>query len=133
LLCADEESGDMTVSSDELLELERGFWTGDADFYKANADTECLVAFPGMAAAMGNADLAATVTDPKRWKSVEMDVKGMVQPGTDVAVLTYEAHAMRNDGEPYEALVSSGYVRRLDGWKLMFHSQAPLDRGKKAA
>ncbi|MER2533988.1 MAG: hypothetical protein ABTQ31_02355 [Rhizobiaceae bacterium] len=118
----------MTVSSDELLELERGFWTGDADFYKANADTECLVAFPGMSAAMANSDLADTVKDPKRWTSVEMDVKGMVQPGTDVAMLTYEARAERKGGEPYAALVSSGYVRRLDGWKLMFHSQVPLDK-----
>lgn len=123
----------MTVSNEELLELERGFWTGDAEFYKANADTECLVAFPGMTAAMGNADLAATVKDPKRWKSVDMDVKGVVQPGTDVAVLTYEAHAQRKNGEPYDALVSSGYVRRLDGWKLMFHTQAPLEAGSKAA
>lgn len=123
----------MTVSKEELLELEQGFWNGDSDYYKDHADTECLVAFPGMAAAMANAALAETVKEPNRWKSVDMEVKGLVQPGTDVAVLTYEAHAMNRDGQPYDALVSSGYVRRLEGWKLMFHSQTPLGEGQKAA
>lgn len=48
----------MTVNKKELLDLEKGFWTGDATYYAANADAECLVAFPQMAQAMSNADLA---------------------------------------------------------------------------
>jgi hypothetical protein len=70
--------------------------------------------------------LAATVKDPDRWHSLSMDLKGMVEPGIDVVMLTYEAHATREGGEPYAALVSSGYVHRADGWKLMFHCQTPL-------
>jgi hypothetical protein len=41
-------------------------------------------------------------------------------------MLSYEAHATREGGESYAALVSSGYVHRADGWKLMFHGQTPL-------
>jgi hypothetical protein len=41
-------------------------------------------------------------------------------------LLTYRASAVRGNGEPYEARVSSGYVRRNGGWKLMFHAQMPL-------
>lgn len=41
-------------------------------------------------------------------------------------LLSYEAHAVREGGEPYNALVSSGYVKRGDGWKMMFHAQTPL-------
>lgn len=33
---------------------------------------------------------------------------------------------MRANGELYHALVSTGYVRRGDGWKMAFHSQTPL-------
>ena len=44
-----------------------------------------------------------------------------------MAILSYEAHATRSNGEPYSALVSTGYAKRDDGWKMMFHQQTPLD------
>jgi hypothetical protein len=36
------------------------------------------------------------------------------------------AKARRPTGEPYQALVSSAYVRRGEGRKLAFHQQTPL-------
>src|SRR4051794_15966241 len=62
------DSKRITASKTELLELEKGFWTGDAAYYAANVDAECLVAFPRMAQAMDNADLAKTATNPNRWR-----------------------------------------------------------------
>jgi hypothetical protein len=120
----------MMASEKELLEIEKGFWTLGEAYYKAHADKECLVAFPGMARAMSNIDLAVTAKNPNRWRDLTMDVKGMVEPGSDVVMLTYEAHATREGGEPYAALVSTGYVRRANGWKMMFHSQTPLRNGQ---
>jgi len=117
----------MTVNKKELLDLEKGFWTGDAAYYAANADAECLVAFPQMAQAMSNADLAKTARKPNRWRDLDIDVKGMVEPGSDIVMLTYEAHATRENGEPYAALVSTGYVHRANGWKMMFHSHTPME------
>ncbi|MEO5755304.1 MAG: hypothetical protein ABIQ51_00460 [Mesorhizobium sp.] len=121
----------ITASKKELLELEEGFWTGDSAFYAANVDTDCLVAFPKMAQAMSNADLAETASKPNRWRDLKIDLKGMVEPGSDIVMLTYEAHATRENGEPYAALVSTGYVHRVNGWKMMFHSQTPLDTTAK--
>ncbi|RUY43779.1 hypothetical protein EN981_20515 [Mesorhizobium sp. M7A.F.Ca.CA.001.13.2.1] len=117
----------MTASKAELLELEKGFWTGDSAYYAANADTECLVAFPQMAQAMDNADLAKTAAKPNRWRNLQMDLKGIIEPGSDIIMLTYEARATRENGEAYAALVSTGYVHRANGWKMMFHSQTPLE------
>ena len=34
-------------------------------------------------------------------------------------------------GEAYAALVSTGYVHRVNGWKMMFHSQTPLEPAAK--
>jgi len=124
-------SKQITANKQELLDLERAFWTGDSTFYAANADTECLVAFPKMAQAMTNADLAKTATKPNKWRDLDIKMKGMVEPGSDIVMLTYEAHATREDGEPYAALVSTGYVHRADGWKMMFHSQTPMDAAAK--
>ncbi len=122
----------MTANKEELLELEKGFWTGDAGFYAANADAECLVAFPGMAQTMSNAELSKTAAKPNRWRDLEIEIKGMVEPGSDIVMLTYEAHATRENGDPYAALVSTGYVHRVNGWKMMFHSQAPLEAAAKS-
>ncbi|MER8954055.1 hypothetical protein NKH98_15190 [Mesorhizobium sp. M0833] len=116
----------MMANKNELLDIERGFWSGDADYFKANADTECLVAFPQMARVMSNTDLAETATDPNRWRDLDIDLKGIIEPGSDIVMLTYEARATRQNGEAYAALVSTGYVHRVNGWKMMFHAQTPL-------
>ncbi|RWB06628.1 MAG: hypothetical protein EOQ39_17185 [Mesorhizobium sp.] len=121
------DSKRITAGKAELLELEKGFWTGDAAYYAANVDTECLMAFPQMAQAMDNADLAKTATKPNRWRDLKIDLKGIIEPGSDIIMLTYEAHATRENGEPYVALVSTGYVHRVNGLKMMFHSQTPLE------
>ncbi|OHV60789.1 hypothetical protein LCM4576_32920 [Mesorhizobium sp. LCM 4576] len=120
----------ITANRQELLELEKGFWTGDSAYYQANVDVECLVAFPQMAQAMTNAELAATASKPNRWRDLDIKLKGMVEPGSDIVMLTYEARATRENGEPYAALVSTGYVHRADGWKMMFHAQTPIDAAR---
>jgi hypothetical protein len=118
----------VTADIDELLVLERAFWTGDAAFFEENTDSECLVAFsPDMAGVMGNKDLADTAKDGNRWKALEIELKGTLQPSNDVAMLTYEARATRANGEAYAALVSTGYVRRGGNWRMMFHQQTPLE------
>ena len=117
----------ITANKEELLEIERGFWTGDSAYYEANADVECLVAFPQMAQAMTNADLTKTATKPNKWRDLDIKLKGMVEPGSDIVMLSYEARATRENGESYAALVSTGYVHRADGWKMMFHAQTPMD------
>jgi ketosteroid isomerase-like protein len=111
----------------ELLELEKGFWTGGPEFYRAHADARCLVAFGDMASALALDDLVATVKSGPRWQDPDLKVKGFIEPTEGMALLTYEAHAKRKDGsKSYAAVVTSGYVRRSDGWKLAFHQQTPL-------
>jgi len=116
----------MASKRDELLALEKGFWTGDSAYYKQHADSACLVAFPGMSEVMDRADLAATATNPHRWRDLKIDLKGCLEPTDGMIILSYEAKALRENGEAYEALVSSAYVKRSDGWKMVFHAQTPL-------
>jgi len=115
----------MSNTADTLLAIEHGFWTGDEAYFRANTDNDCLVAFAEMAGVMANRDLAATAKNPNRWKDLEMELKGLLEPSDGVALLTYDAKAVRENGEPYAALVSTGHVRRDDGWKMVFHAQAP--------
>lgn len=112
---------------DDILALERSFWNADSAFFAANTDANCMLALPSMAGTATNEELAATASNPTRWTSVEIELKGWVDPLPGMMLIVYEANAVRDTGEPYTALVSSGYVRRDDGWKLMFHSQSPTE------
>ncbi|HEX6994871.1 MAG TPA: hypothetical protein VF339_12070 [Gammaproteobacteria bacterium] len=114
---------------DELLALEEGFWTGNADYYRDHVDDRCLTAFVEMAGIFGKDEIARTVGDGVRWQDVQLSPKGLVVPTDDFALVTYEASATRGNGVPYRALVSSGYVRRAGTWKLAFHQHTPLRSG----
>jgi hypothetical protein len=112
-------------TQDALLEIERRFWSGDAEFYRKNVDERCLIAFLEMAGVESNEEIAGSVKDGVRWAEVKLEVKGFLEPSPDVALFTYDATATRSGGEPYAALVSSGYVRRGGAWKMVFHQQTP--------
>jgi hypothetical protein len=111
---------------DDLLAMERQLWSGGKAEYRRTLDESCLLAFTEMAGVSGRDEIAEQA-GASRWHDLEIRVEGFLQPTNDVVLLTYRARAARGDkGEPYEALVSSGYVRRNGGWKLMFHQQTPL-------
>jgi hypothetical protein len=117
----------MNAVEKDLLALERQFWTGDSVFYEQNVDSSCLIAFNrDMAGVMSNKEIAATVKDGARWQDLKIEIKGLVAPTGDTAILSYEAGAKRANGERYAALVSSGYAKRDGRWKMVFHQQAPL-------
>jgi hypothetical protein len=117
----------MAKISKELMAIEKDFWTGGEAYYKEHVDRECLVAFPEMAGAMGNAEIAASAKEGRRWRDLKIDPVDEVNPSGDVAIITYNVTATKQDGEPYAALVSTGYVKRPGGWKMMFHAQTPRE------
>lgn len=116
----------MPVLKETIYELERGFWTGGADFYRENADDTCLVVFPGMVRVLSNAELAETVSSGPRWQDLQIEPKALIRPAPGVAIIAYEASARRGDEPRYRVAVSSGYVDRSGLWKLAWHQHTPL-------
>jgi hypothetical protein len=108
-----------------LLAIEEQFWTGGPAIYHRHADDRCLVVFAEMAKILSRDDIADTA-GKGRWKKVSLKPKALLELNDGVAILSYEGSAERKDGKPYRAHVSSGYVKRPDGWKLAFHQQTPL-------
>ena len=120
------------ILEDQLYDIERQFWTGGAETYRAHADEKCLTIFPEMAALLDREQIARSVGEKSageggRWRDVAMTRKGMIHPARTVAIISYEATAQRSDGRPYRALVSTAYVRRGPDWKMTFHQQTPLE------
>jgi hypothetical protein len=112
---------------EDLIALERQFWSSKPEAYLRNADDECLIAFPQMARVMGREEMA-DMAEEGRWSDLSIDRKGLLELSQDVTIFTYEAKARRSDGQPYHALVSSAYVRRNGSWKLAFHQQTPIQK-----
>jgi hypothetical protein len=111
---------------DDLLELERGFWTGGADYYRQHLDDVCLTAFTEMAGAFKKEEIARMITDADRWRDLRLEPKGFLEPVPGIAILTYTVGAARKNGDPYAAAVTSGYVMRNGAWKMVLHQQTPL-------
>ena len=109
----------------DLMSIERTFWTGGPEAYEDHADDKCLVVFADMANTMSRQDIAKTA-EKGRWEHVALEPKGLAELDDASAVVTYECTAERKDGRAYHALVSSAYVKRRDGWKLAFHQQTPM-------
>ncbi|MGE0397455.1 MAG: hypothetical protein AB7T06_12085 [Kofleriaceae bacterium] len=123
----ERELREVCCMKDELLAIERALWSGGPEAYRRHVDDECLVAFTAMAGVKRRDEVAASVEGGPRWRDLEMELQGLLTPTETVAILTYRARAVRGNDERYSALVSSAYVRRQDGWKLIFHQQTPLD------
>lgn len=109
----------------ELLKKEQDLWSGGPAEYRHTLDDDCLVAFTEMAGVQERDKIAAMVGEGARWRDVDIEIEGLLQPTADVSILTYHVTAVRAN-EPYEARVSSGYVNRDGDWRLMFHQQTPL-------
>jgi hypothetical protein len=109
----------------DLMAIERTFWTGGPEAYEDHADDRCLVVFSELASVMSRDEIAKTA-EQGRWSDVALTPKGVAQLADTSAVITYECSAAREDGRPYHALVSSAYVKRTDGWKLAFHQQTRM-------
>jgi hypothetical protein len=114
---------------DELFEIEEGFWLKGEDYFLAHVDDQCLLAFPTMPDFHGvhsREEVAATAKQPNRWSDLKMTNRQLVQPGEDVAIISYRIDATKADGKPYAALIGSAYAKRGDGWKLTFHQHSAL-------
>lgn len=111
---------------DNLLSIEQMLWTGGPEAYRRHLDDKCLLAFAQMAGVSSREEVAGMVEDSERWRDLDMEVQGVLQPAPNMAILTYRARAVRGEDEPYQALVSNAYARRDDAWKLVFHQQTPI-------
>ena len=121
---------------EDLYAIEEGFWLRGQDHFLAHVDDTCLLAFPQMGEMHGvhsREEVAATATMANRWRDLTMSRRHLLRPDDGVAIISYRADVKRADGLPYEALISSAYVRRSEGWKLAFHQHSPVEKAEGTA
>lgn len=118
------------MTAHEAERLEREGWEalasgGDAAraFYERVLDDDAVMLFPGGMRLDDRAAIVKSMGGPP-WSRHELEDVRVATPSGDVAVVTYGAVAER-EGQAYSALMSSVYVRREDGWRLVLHQQTP--------
>lgn len=86
-----------------------------------------------MAGTFNKDDIARMISDTARWRDLDLEVKGCLEPAAGLAILAYVAKAMRMNNDTYAAAVTSAYVKRNGAWKMVLHQQTPLPAGKAAS
>jgi hypothetical protein len=115
---------------DELIALEQQGWealstSGEAAraFYDQVLDERVVMLLPGGMVLDDRATIVESMSG-QPWSRYALEDLRTLRPTPDSGVVAYGVVATR-DGQEYSALMSSVYVRREDGWKLVFHQQTP--------
>jgi hypothetical protein len=116
----------MTKTTDEVVAIERGFWTmaTDPGYFKQNMADEAL----SVIEPLGFVEKAQAVAWPAEapWQNVEMLDLIARETGPDCVILAYHGRAQRDGADkPYQGSIASTYCR-IDGrWRLVLTSHQP--------
>jgi Domain of unknown function (DUF4440) len=112
------------VLLDTLLELERELATGGGDTYRRLLRPDAIVIVPGQA--LDAEATARSIDESPGWDEVALEDGRVLELADGVALLTYRFSGRRGEDFAYAALMTSGWTRGDDGWRLAFHQQTPL-------
>ena len=107
---------------DELLQIERELGAGPGEPYRRHLADEAVVVVPG--AVLDREACADAMDQSPGWDEREITGARTIPLGDDAALLTYRWRSRRGE-TTYDAQMSSVYVRRGGGWRLVLHQQTP--------
>jgi uncharacterized protein (TIGR02246 family) len=116
----------MTRATDEVLELERQFWTraDDPDHFRSSYADEGLTVLEPMG--FIGKDQAVKMVADRPWNEVEMEDVEIREVTPDVVIVAYHGTGRRDgDKEPYRGSIASTYVRQDGRWQLALTAHQP--------
>ncbi|MFW7414615.1 nuclear transport factor 2 family protein [Demequina sp. SO4-18] len=117
-----------THEEEQLVALETHGWealtNGHArEFYDDVLTEDAVMVFPF--GVMERDDAIDGMAESRRWQDYELEDVTVHDLGSGVAVVAYRVRARRVEEPPFEAMLSSTYMRSSDGWRMMLHQQSP--------
>jgi hypothetical protein len=115
----------------DLLRLEHAGWTALSDgtggeFY-GSIMTENAVMVLADGSVLDRDAVVASLDDAPAWSAYEISDERLVEMGPDAAAFVYRGRAFRaSGGPPFDALMSSVYVRADGRWRLALYQQTPV-------
>ncbi len=121
----------MTRTTDEVVAIERGFWTTatDPSYFTENMADEALSVIEPLGFVEKTQAVAWPAETP--WQNVEMLDVIAREIGPDCVILAYHGRAERDGADkPYQGSIASTYCR-IDGqWRLVLTSHQPWTPSK---
>jgi len=124
----------MSTSTDEIVQVEKGFWSrsNDAAYFAANiADDAVTVIEP-----MGFIEKPMAVESTKGAEPfTEVEFKDVIvrEIAPNVAMLVYHGQGARAGGKPYHGSICSVYVKRDGRWQSVLSAHQPWKAGEAGA
>ena len=116
------------TDADDLWAFERRFWLEGSATYERHLATDARLVFPLPTGVLDRAAMLDALRDAPRWRAVRFVLPYVIALGADAALLVYAVEAVHDaDPDAYEALCTSAYRRRANGWELVLHQQTPSD------
>ncbi len=121
----------MAIDLTELLRLEHAGWTALCDgtggeFY-GTVMTEDAVMVLADGSVLDRGAVVASLDDAPAWSAYEITDERLIGLGPDSAAFVYRGRAFRaSGGPPFDAVMTSVYVREDDGWRLALYQQTPV-------
>ncbi|HEX5005683.1 MAG TPA: nuclear transport factor 2 family protein [Hyphomonadaceae bacterium] len=115
---------------DQLLAVERGLWTNDAELYHESLVPEAMLVVPE--SGVISRDFAVEAirkenAEGRKWVDVRFGNVRAQPISADTAALTYTVSARWNcESKETVWIASSVYVKRENAWKLAVHQQGQL-------
>ncbi|MCR2799716.1 nuclear transport factor 2 family protein [Microbacterium sp. zg-Y818] len=121
----------MDVNVSELLRLENAGWQSlcdgsGGDFYgTVMTDDGLMVLADG--SVLDRGQVIASLADAPAWSAYEITDERLIEIGRDAAAFVYRGRAFRaSGGPPFQAEMSSVYVRQDGKWRLALYQQTPV-------
>jgi ketosteroid isomerase-like protein len=112
------------------MTLERASWEalsidgGAERFYAEHLAPDVVMLLPGGLVLLGREQTLRAMSGPP-WQSYRLEDVQDTRITDDVHLVRSAAVAAREGQPTYSALMASLWVRRPDGWRLVFHQQTP--------
>ncbi|MFJ6652624.1 nuclear transport factor 2 family protein [Microbacterium sp. NPDC091313] len=115
----------------DLLRLENAGWQslcdGSGGEFYGDVMTEDAVMVLADGQAYDRDRVIASLEDAPAWSAYEITDERFVALGEDAAAFVYRARAFRaSGGPPFDAVMSSTYVRDGGRWRLALSQQTPV-------
>ena len=116
----------MSATTDEVLDLEKGFWTNahDPSYFERHLASEALTVIEPMG--FVDKPQAVRMTADAPWTNVRFTDVEVREIGPDCVILAYHGTGRHGgDQKPYRGSIVSTYIRRDGRWQLALSAHQP--------
>lgn len=116
----------------DLIDLEERGWKALSSecfagkgFYQSMLHPDAVMLFPGGLRIEGKANILNTIGD-QPWHTYQINNPKVIELSDTAGAMVYDVTTEGEVGGPYQALITSIYVKEDGDWRLILHQQTKI-------